>query len=735
MNTIKRKRKTGKKPQTYTATCSAGLEDLVKAEIETFDGQDISTTPGAVSWTGRLETAYRACLWSRFASRILLEIGDFPAPDTDTLYDNVKEIDWEIHFNPQTSFAVYCTLSDSPITHSHFASLRVKDAVVDYFRERTGKRPDIDIRKPGIRLNLHLKEDRASLAIDLSGDSLHRRGYREQAGPAPLKETLAAAICKLSGINKDFADTEIILDPMCGSGTLLIEAAMLVGDSAPGLQRKSFGFMYWSRHSKRIWQSLVDEALEREESAIERPWPQIIGYDADPRAVAAARNNIERAGLSDYITIRYGQLSDLRCPGKDGLLITNPPYGDRLSEKEAVKYLYRFLGRKFAEKFTGWKMGFFSANPDYADMLALKWTGRYSLYNGPIKCRLLSGDWQEKPAYYLQEQRLSISDYQCESPGSDICNRLRKNWQQLIPWAKERDISCFRLYDADLPEYNFAIDIYGTLLHIQEYAPPKTIDPDKAGQRFQTALAIVRELFTLKRSQIFIKTRKPQKGDSQYQKKKKETGKFFEVHEGGFIFIVNFTDFLDTGLFLDHRKTRAMIAELAKGRTFLNLFGYTGSATVYGAGNGATSTTTVDISEKYLTRTLANLSVNGFGGYLHTVIEEDCMEWLKRETTQYGLIFVDPPTFSNSRHRKLTFSVQDDHEQLLRLAMERLAEDGTLIFSTNFRKFSLSDNLKNDFDITEITDQTIPEDFRQKNNIHHTFKFHHHNQDRLMGYI
>lgn len=734
MSAIKRKRKTGKKPQTYTATCSAGLENLVKDEIENFGGQDISSSPGAVSWTGRLETAYRACLWSRFSSRILLEIGDFPAPDTDTLYDNVKDIDWEIHFKPTTSFAVYCTLSDSPITHSHFASLRVKDAVVDYFRERTGKRPDIDIRCPGIRLNLHLKETRASLAIDLSGESLHRRGYREQAGPAPLKETLAAAICHLSGINENFTDSEIILDPMCGSGTLLIEAALLVGDSAPGLQRKSFGFMGWNRHSKTIWQALVDEALEREETALQQPLPQIIGYDADPRAVAAARNNIERAGLSELITIRYGQLTDLRCPGKDGLLITNPPYGERLSEKEAVKYLYRFLGRKFAEKFSGWKMGFFSANPDYADMLGLKWTGRHSLYNGPIKCRLLCGEWQEKPAYFSQKQKLSISDYQCEGSGADLCNRLRKNWQQLIPWAEKSGISCFRLYDADLPEYNFAIDIYENLLHIQEYAPPKTIDPDKAGQRFQTALQIIRELFNLKRSQIFIKTRKPQKGDNQYQKKKKETGKFFEVHEGDFTFIVNFTDFLDTGLFLDHRKTRAIISELAKGRTFLNLFGYTGSATVYGAGNGATSTTTVDISEKYLTRTLANLAVNGFGGYLHTVVEEDCMEWLKKETTQFGLIFVDPPTFSNSRHRKITFSVQDDHEQLLRLAMQRLAEDGTLIFSTNFRKFSLSDNLEKDFDITEITEQTMPRDFRQKNNIHRTFKFKYQNQAEDIDY-
>jgi 23S rRNA (guanine2445-N2)-methyltransferase / 23S rRNA (guanine2069-N7)-methyltransferase len=357
-------------------------------------------------------------------------------------------------------------------------------------------------------------------------------------------------------------------------------------------------------------------------------------------------------------------------------------------------------------------------------MLGLKWTARHSLYNGPIKCRLLVGDWKEH--YIKPEDTLQPNESELPEQGRDLANRLLKNWQQLAPWARENDISCFRLYDADMPEYNIAIDIYEGWVHIQEYAPPKSIQPEKASERFTLALQVLRELFSLERSQLFIKTRKPQTGTTQYQKKKKSGGKLYEVHEGGARFLVNFTDYLDTGLFLDHRKTRARIGELVRGRTFLNLFGYTGSATVYAAMNEATSTTTIDISEKYLGRTLANLSLNGYGGTLHTVVEADCLQWLKKGRSQYGLIFVDPPTFSNSRHRDQTFSVQDDHEELLRLAMQRLSQDGLLIFSTNFRKFTLSDHLYQEFEVVEITNETMPRDFKQKGQVHRSFEFRHH---------
>lgn len=721
---IKAKRKK-KSVLSFVSTCGAGLEDLVADEIRNNGGTNIQSSPGAVSWQGRLEAGYRLCLWSRFASRVLVQIAEFDAPDTDSLYRQASKIDWDEHFNPTNTFAVYCTLTDSPITHSKYAALRIKDAIVDQFRSRTGRRPSVDVMQPGLRIRLHVHKTKATLAIDLSGDSLHRRGYRVASVEAPLKETLAAAIVHLAGWDEDFPSDAILLDPMCGSGTFLIEAALIFGDTAPGLQRKSFGFNFWRRHDPVLWEKLVTEAVEKEEKGLQKTWPQIIGYDADPHAVSAARKNIFEAGLDEKIQISHKQAANLRRPTESGMLIVNPPYGERLSDKEIVKYLYRFLARKLCQEFHGWRIGFFSANPDLADMAGLEWTTSYKMYNGPIKCRLHCGRATRKK--FSHESHFTLCDTTPPPEGVDFANRLRKNCSTLFKWAAKEQISCFRIYDADLPEFNIAVDLYEGWVHVQEYAPPKSIDRKKSEQRFKTALQVIRELLNVPRSRLFIKTRQKQKGKQQYQKKSTK-GKYYEVREHQCRFLVNFTDYLDTGLFLDHRKTRGRIGTLAAGRKFLNLYGYTGSATVHALMGGAIASTTVDSSAAYLQRTRANLALNGFGGPQHETIQKDCFKWLKESRERYGLIFVDPPTFSNDRHQKITFNIQDDHEQLLQLAMKRLSREGILLFSTNFSKFRLADSLNSAFAIKEITEQTIPEDFRKKPPIHRCWEFKHWNK-------
>ncbi|MBW1750664.1 MAG: bifunctional 23S rRNA (guanine(2069)-N(7))-methyltransferase RlmK/23S rRNA (guanine(2445)-N(2))-methyltransferase RlmL, partial [Deltaproteobacteria bacterium] len=611
-------------------------------------------------------------------------------------------------------------LVKAELSHSHYASLKIKDAVVDQFRNRTGKRPNIDVRKPGIRINLHVEGTAATLALDLSGDSLHRRGYRAGGGEAPLKETLAAAVVHLSGIHQDMEADHCLLDPMCGSGTLLIEAALILGDSAPGLLRKTFGFMYWHRHNKKLWEKLVAEALEREDKRTEIKWPPIIGYDADPHVVAVARKNIINAGLKDKIVVKQRQLDRLQPPAAKGIMVTNPPYGERLSEKESVKYLYRCLGRIFRTTFEGWQLGFFTANPDLADMLGVSWQQRFRLYNGPIKCRLLTA---VSPGGKEQDPHLwKLQKTDKELPAEDFSNRLHKNCQTLIPWARENDITCFRIYDADMPEYNLAIDLFEQWVHVQEYAPPATVAPDKAKERFNQALQVIRHLLAVPHSDLFLKTRQKQQS-KQHHKKQSRTGKLYEVHEGGSRFLVNFTDFQDTGLLLDQRKIRALIGEISSGRTFLNLFSYTGSATVCAAMGGATSTVTVELSDQYLARAKANLSLNGFGGPLHRFIPADCMQWLRSGQERYGVIVVDAPTFA--RHQNLVFDIQQDHEQLLCLAMERLSRDGVLIFSSSSRKFKLKPALEHKFIVEEITNQTIPDDFKRSKHIHRCFRFAH----------
>ncbi len=721
-----RRKQRARAPLMFTATCGAGLESLLEQEIKDFGGQNIVTAPGAVSWHGQLESGYRACLWSRFGSRILLELARFPAPDADTLYHETGTIDWDAHFSPKNSFAVYCTLTNAELNHSKYAALRVKDAIVDQFRIRAGRRPDVDVSAPAIRFNLHVLEKEATLSLDLSGDSLHRRGYRQTAGEAPLKETLAAAIVHLAGWRRDTPADTVLLDPMCGSGTLLIEAALIYGDTAPGLMRHQFGFMAWKGHRPKLWQRLVEEALEREALGMERKWPQIIGYDADPAVVSAARQNIAKAGLEDRIQVSQRQLAHLDSPASSGLMVTNPPYGERLSRKEAVKYLYRCLGRIFQDRFPGWRIGFFTSNPDLADMTRLSWQKRFRLYNGPIKCRLLAGVTKTKEPGHEAKNSWTLHDVESTGPSRDFANRLRKNCRDLFQWASRESITCLRIYDADMPEFNLAVDLYEQWVHVQEYAPPKTIDPKKARTRLNQALQVIRDMLQVPHSRIFIKTRQRQKGRTQYQKKQ-GPGKLYEVREGNCRFLVNFTDYIDTGLFLDHRTTRRMVGELAKGKRFLNLYGYTGSATVHAAMEGSLSTTTVDISSTYLARARANMSLNGFGGPQHLFVQADCLQYLRETRERFGLIFVDPPTFSNSRHRKETFDVQRDHEQLLRLAMHRLSKNGLLIFSTNFRKFRFSRALEKEFLTEEITGDTIPRDFQRHKNgfIHRCWKLRH----------
>jgi len=299
-----------------------------------------------------------------------------------------------------------------------------------------------------------------------------------------------------------------------------------------------------------------------------------------------------------------------------------------------------------------------------------------------------------------------------------------KNCAALLPWAENEQVTCFRIYDADLPEYNFAVDLYEEWVHVQEYAPPPSVDRKKAYQRLQAGLNAVRHVLGVPPSRLFIKSRKVQKGKQQYQKQS-SAGKLFEVREQECRFLVNFTDYLDTGLFLDHRLTRAMVGRQAQGKTFLNLFGYTGTATVHALMNNAVATTTVDISGNYLQRARSNFFLNGFGGPQHRTIEQDCIKWLEQCRERFAVIFVDPPTFSNDRHRKTTFTVQDDHEKLLRLGMKRLSRDGLLVFSTNFRKFRLADSLEKEFDVREITAETIPPDFRNNPRIHRCWEFRH----------
>jgi 23S rRNA (guanine2445-N2)-methyltransferase / 23S rRNA (guanine2069-N7)-methyltransferase len=698
------------------AGCASGLERLVEEEILQFGGLDVCCANGVVTWRGSLESGYRCCLWSRFASRVFLQLAQFPIVDEETLYQRCLEVDWQEHLAEGTSFAVSCTISgESPITHSRYAALKVKDGLVDMFRNRTGNRPSVKTSRPDVQVHLHIDGKTAALSLDLSGESLHRRGYRGAAVKAPLKETLGAAIVALSGW---LTDTGTLIDPMCGTGTLLIEAALMFGDSAPGLSRRYFGFFGWLGHDAKLWNSLVEEALEREERGLEKRWPLMLGYDCDPVAVSAARKNIELAGLSEHIQVKQAELATLRSPDKQGMLLSNLPYGERLSETEQVSRLYRAFGRILKQRFSGWKTAVFISNPTLTDSFTLAWENKYKLFNGSIPCRLLTGSVTGEEGAF----RWFPVEQKSEDPDSEFGNRLRKNLKKILKWASKEDISCFRIYDRDLPDYNLSIDLFSKWVHIHEYAPPKTIDPQLAASRMAAAVKSVRDILGVRSNRIFLKARERQKGPKQYEKKG-ENGKMYEVREGECSFLVNFTDYLDTGLFLDHRPIREKIYREAKGKRFLNLYGYTGTATVHAAMGGAASTTTVDLSATYLHWAKMNLALNGLTELRNKVEKADCLQWLEESNSKFDLIFIDPPTFSNTKKENRIFDVQKDHARLINLAMARLETGGCLIFSTNFRRFKLEEKLQELYDIKDISHESVPFDFSRNEKIHSCWEF------------
>ena len=707
--------------QTFIATAPEGVDPLLAAELVELGATTIKSVRGGIRFQGSLELAYRACLWSRTASRVLLLLAEFPVAEVEALYAGIHALPWEDHLAPDGTLAVEFTGTGSGIDHSHYGAQRVKDAVVDRFRAQCGQRPGVDRQQPDLRIYVLLRDRQATVSLDLSGDSLHRRGYREATVIAPLKETLAAALLLKSGWPDIAAAGGPLLDPLCGSGTLAIEAAWMAGDQAPGLLREHWGFSDWLGHIPVLWNRLLVEAQERRTLGKPRI-PLILASDHDPKAVRAALANAQRAGVADQIRVERREFSALQPPwGLPGLLIANPPYGERLGATEDLAEFYTEFGEVLKTRLNGWRAALFTSNPELGKRMGLRAEKVHVFHNGPLDCRLLR--FRVEPEFFVdratadQRTRTRALKQAAAGGAEGFINRLHKNLRHLSRWATRDGVSCYRLYDADLPEYAVAIDRYEQWLHVQEYAPPTTVDATRARERLEQVMAALPAALELPAENVFLKVRQRQRGSSQYQKQAQQ-GRFHEVHEGPGRFLVNFSDYLDTGLFLDHRLTRQRLGEQAAGRRFLNLFGYTGAATVHAALGGAISTTTVDLSATYLDWARRNLELNGICGPRHQLIQMDCRQWLVWARERYELIFVDPPTFSNSKRLEHDFDVQRDHVELLRQALRLLTPDGTLVFSTNHRRFRLDRESLAEVQIEDWSRKTLPLDFARDPKIH-----------------
>lgn len=707
----------------FFATTGRGLEALLVNELRDLGAEQVRESRGGVQFAGTLRTAYAACLWSRTANRILYPLARFPAATPEALYAGVRQIDWREHLHPDGTLAVDFVSSRSSLTHTQYGAQKAKDAVVDQLRETTGSRPSVRLERPDLRLNIYVHRDEAQLALDLSGESLHRRAYRQQGTAAPLKENLAAALLLRADWPAIAARGGSLLDPMCGSGTLPIEAALIAADIAPGLQREYYGFLGWLGHVPAIWRQLLDEAQARREAGLPR-LPRIVGFDADAQAIRAAIANVRQLGLSDKVHFERRALSDVApTEGEQpGLFIVNPPYGERLGDAEALIPLYGQIGDLLKQRFGGWQAAVFTGNPQLGLRVGLKPRRSYQLFNGPIECRLSLFDIMA---------RATTESSQEDEGAVMLANRLRKNLRHLQRWVRREGVTNYRLYDADLPEYAVAVDLYqGDKLwvHVQEYAAPASVDEASAGRRLRTALRVIPEVLDIPPEQMFFKVRERQRGHAQYERLDRRE-RYLEVHEDDCRLLVNFTDFLDIGLFLDHRPTRKRIRELADGKRFLNLFCYTAAATVHAARGGACRTTSVDMSRTYLDWAARNLRLNGFRSDRHDLVQADCLAWLNEQSRsgrdRYDLIFLDPPSFSNSKRMQQTFDVQRDHVDLLRKTAALLAPDGLLIFSNNLRRFRLDADALAEFQIRDITAETIPMDFSRNPRVHHCFEVRH----------
>src|SRR3990167_3827927 len=508
----------------FFASCAKNIENLLQEELVALGIQNQKATVAGVYFQGSLELAYRVCLWTRLANHIFLKLSEFDAMDGDQLYEAVKAIDWSEHLTPENTFCLEVTGQHSSIKHPIYIIQRAKDAIVYQFRDRFGTRPSVTTDRPAVCINFYVENNHFIVNINLSGESLHRRGYRLEGGKAPLKETLAAALLYRAGWRQQLQQSPVILyDPFCGSGTLLIEAALIAFDIAPGLKREYFGFIGWKQHNTLIWEQLKSEAAERKLQGLTRQEVIIYGSDSHPLAITTCLENIRRAGLEKKIVVQQQDCKTISIlpswQKHTGLIITNPPYGERLhtNDDEVLHQLFKDFGERLKEGFLGWQTAIFSGAPqDCLKSLGIRAKHYYHFFNGPLACRLYLFTIQpeyimlfEEPAQKLARKIENIVKEGLSVKAMMLANRIRKNIKNLQSWLKRSAIECYRIYDADLPEYAVAIDFYQqTWLQVQEYQAPKEIDPKKAEKHLLEVLAVLHQELRIPTSHIYVKVRK-----------------------------------------------------------------------------------------------------------------------------------------------------------------------------------------------------------------------------------
>lgn len=691
-------------------SCPRGLEYLLEEELKALGLHVTRVSPQGVYGEASLQIIYTLCLWTRIANRIQLILFSGHAANEQAMHQLCTEFHWQTVFTHDKTIAIEFHGASEQIRNTMYGAQVVKDGIVDHFRRLNGSRPSVDKENPQIRIHAHLKNEILTVSFDLTGFSLHQRGYRRKAGLAPLKENVAAAMLIRAKWPELAAEGYGLHDPFCGAGTLVIEAAMMAAHIAPGLLRHDQSLQYWAQHQSSLWEKLRAHALQQ----VKPLAVKLLGTDADNKAIAIAHSNAEAAGVLPMVEFKVSAINECQASVPQGLVICNPPYGERLGETTQLVPVYQQLGTTLHRYYQGWNAAVLTSNPVLAKALGLRASKQYALYNGQLECKLYCFN-------ITAENELKGTESSTLTPNAQmLLNRLEKNRNHLQKWARKNHITCYRVYDADLPEYAYAIDIYNDYVVLQEYAAPASIPIHKAEKRSLEVMQVVPRALGISSDHLVVKQRKQQKGTSQYQKLDK-THHNMIVAEGRAKLKVNLYDYLDTGLFLDHRPLRLRFGELKPGTRFLNCFCYTASASVHAALAGAL-TINVDLSNTYLLWAEDNFRLNHLDLAMHQFIQYDCREWLKITRDRFDVIFLDPPSFSNSKRMTDTLDIQRDHISLINSAMRLLNPNGVLYFSTNFRQFKLDPVLKEKYSIQDISNQTIDQDFKRNHKIHQCYK-------------
>lgn len=761
------------------ATCAFGLEAIVKRELVALGYEARLPSTGRIEFEGDHLAIARSNLWLRCADRVLIQIGRFPASDFESLFEQTRALPWQNWIGSDACFPVAGRSVKSQLSSVPAIQRSVKKAIVEKLSEAHGTTlPETGAK---VAVEISILNNIATLTIDTTGTGLHKRGYRDLTGVAPLRETLAAALVSLSFWNPE----RPLIDPFCGSGTICIEAAMIGRNLAPGLKRR-FAAEDWAwpgeqnEPNHQSWRDARDQARELVKPQLEQ---RIIGTDIDQDALCIARYHANRAGVGESIHLQQRAFADLRAKRDHGCLITNPPYGVRIHERDEVHELYRHMPMTLRNLPT-WSFFILTSWPDFEGLVGKKANRRRKLYNAQIECtyyqyhgpaptrraggsvtdssepdnsREIDGvqsavsgsrsddkaETRDSPSREAepgagQEESTRPPAYSkkrpaTESSGGDgavfgglsekaddqaavFANRLKKMDRHRRRWPTKRMITCYRVYNRDIPEIPLMVDRYEDCLYIAEYFRPHDRDVAQQADWLELMLKTAARTLDVPREKVFLRHRRRQSGDAQYQKLA-DRSYTLAAHEGGLRFEVNLSDYLDTGLFLDHRITRDMVRHEAKGKRVLNLFAYTGSFSVYAAAGGASQVTTVDLSNTYLDWAVRNFKLNGLPLERHRFVREDTMSFLEDSVStseRYDLAIIDPPTYSNSKRTETDWDIQLDHPALLNAVTKVMPPGGVIYFSSNYHKFKLYEDRLEQLSCHDITSRTVPQDFVNK---------------------